>query len=125
VCGPTGAPSTRTRAPTSHAAAPRNLGGHGDVPVTADFNGDGKTDVAVFRPSDQTWYSQAGLATQWGAPGDKAVAADYNGDGKADVAVFRPSDQTWYVQGGTSTQWGAPGDIPVAVPAHLRTLYGL
>jgi hypothetical protein len=84
----------------------------------ADFDGDGDTDVAIYRPSTQAWFVQGGLATGWGTPEDVAVPADYNGDGATDVAVFRPSDQTWYVSGGgtwagISTQWGMPGDLPV------------
>jgi len=56
-----------------------------------------------------------------------AAVADFDGNGRTDVAVYRPADQTWNSQGtgGIATQWGAAGDIPLAVPTHLRTLYGL
>ncbi|MCZ7627685.1 MAG: hypothetical protein M5U19_00610 [Microthrixaceae bacterium] len=77
----------------------------------------------MYRPSNQTWYSQGGLATQWGITGDRAIPGDHNGDGTHDVAVFRPSNQTWYVKGGLSTQWGITGDIPVIIPAAHRSLY--
>lgn len=58
-----------------------------------DFDGDGRSDIGVFRSSDSNWYinrSQAGfLAMKWGLPKDKLAPADYDGDGKTDIAVWR------------------------------------
>jgi hypothetical protein len=61
----------------------------------ADYDGDGKTDVSVFRPSTGTWHwhnsgSQTFQAAGWGANGDIAVPADHDGDHKADLIIFRP-----------------------------------
>jgi hypothetical protein len=89
-----------------------------------DYDGDGKSDVSVFRPSTGLWYllrSTAGYTgMQWGEGTDKITPADYDGDGKTDVAVFRASNSTWYIfnsatQTFSTENWGQTGDL--AVPA--------
>ncbi len=92
---------------------------------TADFDGDGRTDVSVFRPSDGTWYvmqsgSNTFRAQQFGASGDKIVPGDYDGDGRTDFAVFRQTPQNgfWYILRSSdnvfqTVQWGLNTDKPV------------
>lgn len=92
----------------------------------ADFDGDGRSDVSVFRPTDGVWYenrSTAGFtALNWGLNGDRVAPGDFDGDGKTDIAVFRaeadPSLPDFYVLKSADSSyagysWGLPGDIPV------------
>ena len=95
-----------------------------DLPVPGDYNGDGVSEIAVFRGSEGAWYISQGSAQNftripWGINGDVPVPADYDGDGKTDIAVWRPSNGAWYVlqssTGALSAQaFGTSGDRPVA-----------
>ena len=82
--------------------------------TAGDFDGDGASDPAIFRPSTGEWHIRgAPTVVTWGGVGDVPVAADYDGDGIVDIAVFRPSTGRWYIRGVGSVAWGGSGDIPV------------
>jgi hypothetical protein len=88
------------------------LGRRAYVPA-ADFSGDRRTEVAVFRPGTGTWYVRGRPSVRWGTAGDVPVPADYTGDGIAELAVWRPDTGTWYVRGRPAVRWGTAGDVPV------------
>jgi hypothetical protein len=101
-----------------------HFGAAPDKPAIDDYDGDGKSDPALFRPSNGTWYIQRSStnqvqATPFGASGDIPQPGDYDGDGKSELTLYRPSEGKWYFWfSGTDTQkvvnWGLPTDIPVS-----------
>jgi hypothetical protein len=88
----------------------------------ADFDGDGSSDFALFRPSSGAWYSLNGAgfsASQFGGASDKVVSADYDGDGRTDSAVFSNVNGlgVWQVKRSSDTgisaeQFGLANDLP-------------
>ena len=89
----------------------------------ADFDGDSRTDLSVFRPVEGNWYlnrSNLGFTVlHFGLSDDVPTPGDFDGDRKADVAVFRPTDGNWYrLNSGNGqfsvTHFGSNGDVPQA-----------
>lgn len=96
--------------------------GNGARRTAFDFDGDSKSDVSIFRPSNGQWWWQrssdnVAASATFGTSTDRVVPADFTGDGKTDVAVFRPETGSWYIlrsEDGTfyTFPFGTSGDIP-------------
>jgi hypothetical protein len=114
------------------------FGQSGDLPVTGDWNGDGITDIGVFRPGTGQWLLDLNGNRKWdgsrtdglypfGKSGDLPVTGDWNSDGVTEIGVFRPSTGQWLLDLNGNDQWdgsgtdglytfGKSGDQPVAGP---------
>lgn len=98
----------------------------------SDTDGDGQSDVMLYRPNTGSWFfrnSAAGWAVgggswsfHWGSGDDRPLQADFDGDGKVDPAVFRPNTGQWFILYSSRSydplqfgylEWGAPNDVPL------------
>lgn len=72
------------------------FGQPGDVPVTGDWDGDGKATIGVFRPSTAAFYlrnsNSAGVSIggfRFGSPGDVPIVGDWDGNDTTTIGVYR------------------------------------
>ena len=104
-------------------------GSPGDVPVRADWNGDGFHDLTVF--SNGTWFVDLNgdrafdPSTEirgWGQAGWLPVVGDWNGDGADEIGAIEPTSMIWFrdLNGDFAFDpateilgWGSPGDVPI------------
>ena len=63
--------------------------------ASGDFDGNGTSEIAIFRRGAGLWSVRGLGTTYYGREGDVPVNGDYDGDGYADVSVFRPSTGLW------------------------------
>jgi len=101
-------------------------GAEGDRPVTGDWNGDGVSNIGIFRQG--TWFldvdgngrwSEADERVRFGAPGDVPVVGDFNSDGTDELGVYRAGTWIFDTNGNRSLdandkvfELGGPGDKP-------------
>ncbi len=92
-----------------------------------DFDGDGKSDIGLFRPGTRVWYLRnsstnqtTGAAVQWGLANDVPFTGEFDGDGRTDLGIYRPSNTTWYILKSTANyggwfavKYGVATDVPM------------
>jgi hypothetical protein len=99
---------------------PDGVGTAGDVPVPGDYDGDGRDNLAIWRPSEGKFHinmpDNNHVYPSWGVAGDVPVSGDFNRDGRDDIGIWRPSEARFHlnINGALALYaYGAAGDVPV------------
>jgi len=95
-----------------------------DIPVTGDWNGDGRAEIGVWRPSDLCFYLDVNGDGKWdpanqdvklgplGKIGDVPMAGDWNGDGRDEIGVWDPGSCYFYLDNDGDGIWdSSKGDL--------------
>lgn len=99
-------------------AAKRVMGRGSDTPLMGDWDGNGRDNVGLYRPSASKFVLRGGGKTSvipFGRPGDVPIAGDWDGNGRWDVGVRRGTTfikrmadgKTW------SVSFGDTDDVPI------------
>lgn len=93
----------------------------GDIPLTGDFDRDGRSDYAVFRQG--FWFIKLSgggvLSFQHGAPGDVPMAIDFFGEDRPSTLVYRPSNRVLFARSLNGTQKAV--QLPTRAVINRRT----
>lgn len=88
-----------------------------------DFNANGRDDLGLFWPDDNSFYVSlsdgtrlgAARSGQWVSPNEfgnrdgQYYVGDFDGDGRSDLGFFRPGDSTFHVSTSTGSHFGGVG----------------
>ena len=85
------------------------------IPIIAsgDYDGDGTSDIAIFRGSSGLWAVRNITRLYFGSSSDIPASGDYSADGSADIALYRSATGLWAVRGLTRLYFGGASDLPI------------
>ena len=87
----------------------------GAVSLTAaDFDGDSRDDIAIFRPAAGMWAIRGVTRVYFGGSADTPTAGDYTGDGIAEIGIFRRAAGLWAIRGVSRIYFGGSSDTAVS-----------
>jgi hypothetical protein len=92
-----------------------------DLPITGDWNGDGRTDLGVKYPGARKFrlrHSDGTVTTVlFGGNMDRPVTGDWNGDGRTDIGIWHPATAAFRLRADDGTvlgvRLGSVGSQPV------------
>ena len=88
---------------------------------SGDYNGDGTSDIAIFRGSSGLWAVRGTTRLYFGSADDLPVSGDYNADGTTDISIFRGSSGLWAVRDVTRAYFGTSSDTAVPFRSTLSS----
>jgi len=81
-------------------------------PWITDYNGDGTSDIAIFRGGSGLWAIRGVTRVYFGSSTDETVPGDYNGNGTTEIGIFRSASGLWAIRSTTRAYFGGGSDLP-------------
>ncbi len=82
-------------------------------PWIYDYNGDGTSDIAIFRSASGLWAVRSVTRVYFGGLQDEPVPGDYDGDRTTDIGIFRPASGLWALRSVSRIYFGGAADETV------------
>jgi hypothetical protein len=105
-----------------------SFGQAGDLPFVADFDGDRKAELVLYRKEEEKWLvrlaDDSRLEIAWGVPGGEPFIGDFDGDGKWDLAFFSPSEKEPYRLKNSRYSDGLARSFREEAPAVTKLAWG-
>ena len=77
-----------------------------------DYNGDGLSDIGIFRAASGLWAIRNITRGYFGGATDIPIAVDYIGSGSDTIGIYRATSGLWALRGFTRVYFGTIGDQP-------------
>jgi hypothetical protein len=105
--------STRTPTPTGTPTPKPTVTPSSQPPWIYDYDGDGTSDIGIFRGSSGLWAIRGVTRVYFGTSTDETAPGDYDGDGTTDIGIFRPASGLWALRDISRIYFGALTDEPI------------